>query len=184
MQVLGEDRIHEPLGPDAVPVGPQACKQIVQDLAGKELEHLLHAHLLGNCFADLGDVVDDVRHDWVSCHGVQDVHVLVLLEAVRFELLVFAEDGLRLVLLRPFPASWQSGCHEDCRVLLGAVVVEGATILLQHLVLEGKVHLLLLEQMLEAGDQDVVIQADGLLLKILEDPGLQVLSLVVRTHPD
>ena len=86
-------------------MAPQACKQIVQDLAGKELGHLLHGPLQGNCLVELVDVVEDFRHDGVSSHGAQDVQVLVRLEAVRFDLLVFGEDGLRLVLLRPFTAS-------------------------------------------------------------------------------
>ena len=59
----------------------------------------------------------------------------------------------------------------------------GATFLLQQLVLESKVHRLLLEQMLEALDQDAVLQADGLLPKVHEDSGLQVPNPVVRTHP-
>ena len=63
LQVLGEDRIHESLDSGGVLVDPHACEHVVQDLAGKELEHLLHGTLLGKCFVDLGDVVEDVWND-------------------------------------------------------------------------------------------------------------------------
>ena len=120
--VLGEDRIHESLDPAALLVAPKACKQLVQGLAGKELEHLLHASLLGNCLVDLGDVVDDVWQDGVRCHGVQDVQVLVFREAVRLNLLVFVDAGLRLILLRPLATTLDA--EQECQdaVLLDVVV--------------------------------------------------------------
>ena len=56
------------------------------------------------------------------------------------------------------------------------VAFEGATIL-KHLVLEGHAESLLLEQSLEAEDQDVVVR---LLINVHNDPCFQMLDRVGR----